>query len=223
MRKKKHGEQRLAACSKIALEFDREKGLIGAESFLNGKTVYLEIGCGKGDFVCGMAQRYPETAFIAVERVSDVMVTAMEKAMSAGIENIRFVIADAAALCDALGENSIDRLYLNFSDPWPKKGYAKRRLTHRKYLEKYKRILKDGTGVYLKTDNRQLFDFSLEEFQASGYRVEAVTGDLHNSEYAKDNIMTEYEKNFTEKGIPINRCEAYVNKAADQIDRMNNK
>ncbi len=209
MRKKKHGAERIEACSELLLGYDRENGTVDTSVFENPR-VHLEIGCGKGSFVCGMAEKHPDVTFIAVERVSDVMVLALEKADKAGLKNIRFIIANAADLCECLPEHSVERLYLNFSDPWPKKGYAKRRLTHRGFLEKYKRILKEDGAIFFKTDNRGLFDFSLEEFAECGFRLENVTYDLHNSEYAKDNVVTEYEKNFSEKGFAINRCEAYL-------------
>ncbi len=209
MRKKKHGAERIEACSELLLGYDRESGTVDTAVFDN-PHIHLEIGCGKGSFVCGMAEKYPDVTFIAVERVSDVMVLALEKADKAGLKNIRFIIANAADLCECLPEHSVERLYLNFSDPWPKKGYAKRRLTHRGFLEKYKRILTEDGAIFFKTDNRGLFDFSLEEFRECGFRLENVTYDLHNSEFAKDNVVTEYEKNFSEKGFTINRCEAYL-------------
>lgn len=209
MRKKKHGEERILACDDIILHID-EVDRFSKDEFLSFDDLRLEIGCGKGAFICESAKREPGVRFIAVEKISNVIVTALERAKSEELDNVRFVIGDAAGVCDALPEHSISRLYLNFSDPWPKKGYAKRRLTHRDLLSKYKRILKEDGAVFFKTDNRPLFDFSLEEFAASGFRLEAVTNDLHNSEYAKDNIMTEYEKNFSSMGVPINRLEAYL-------------
>ncbi len=218
MRKKKHGAERIEACSSLLLK----KGVVSAEnaeeffSCGGARPLWLEIGCGKGSFICGLAERYPDVNLIAMERVSDVAMLAMEKYAARLKEtgaqsHIRFLIGDAAGLRDVFAEGSVDRLYLNFSDPWPKAGHAKRRLTHRLFLEEYKSILKPGGAVFFKTDNRGLFDFSLEEFAACGFRLENLTYDLHASEYAADNIMTEYEKAFSEKGYPINRVEAWLN------------
>ncbi len=166
----------------------------------------LEIGCGKGAFSCGMAARYPERSFLAVERVTDVMIAALEKAMACSDErtdNLRFAIANAENLEAFLAPNTVSHMYLNFSDPWPKKGYAKRRLTHRRFLEMYFRLLKSGGVFHLKTDNTGLFAFTLEELEALSLTPDFVTYDLHNSPYAADNVMTKYETNFTAKGIPI--------------------
>ena len=208
MRKKKHAEERIEACSDILMKL--EDGKLSDEDYIKRERLHLEIGCGKGSFICETAKRNPLISYIAVEKIGNVAVTALERAKADGITNIRFVIGDASGICEALGEASVERLYLNFSDPWPKKGYAKRRLTHRGFLEKYKRILKSNGAIFFKTDNRPLFDFSLEEFKESGFRLEAVTNNLHASEYAKDNIMTEYEANFSSQGIQINRVEAYL-------------
>lgn len=211
MRKKKHGDERIRACSDILLVLDKEnKTLEGLEelNIASDRPLCLEIGCGKGAFITELAAQNPEVFYIAVERVPNVIIAALEKVRERQLKNVRFVIGNALDVCEALPEHSIDRLYLNFSDPWPKKGYAKRRLTHRGFLEVYKRILKEDGVICFKTDNRGLFDFSLEEFPAAGYILDAVTYDLHNSEYSAGNIMTEYEKNFSEKGVPINRCEA---------------
>lgn len=210
MRKKKHGAERLEACAALMLDYDKENNKLSADALPKDKRICLEIGCGKGAFIRGTAAKNPDTFYIAVERVSDVLVIAAEGAKADGIENVRFVNANASELCEAFEEHSIDRIYLNFSDPWPKKGYAKRRLTHRGFLEKYKRILKSDGSIFFKTDNLDLFDFSLEEFKECGFTLKNVTYDLHNSEFNTDNIMTEYEKNFSEKGFNINRCEAYI-------------
>lgn len=210
MRKKKHGAERIEACSDLLLQVATVSDSNTAEIFKNDNSrVWLEIGCGKGSFICGLAARNPDVKMIALERVSDVAMLAMEKCKQSGTSNVRFIIGDVAKLWDIFGDNSIDRIYLNFSDPWPKAGHAKRRLTHRSFLEQYKRILKPEGAIFFKTDNRPLFDFSLEEFEACGFRLDKLTYDLHNSEYADDNIMTEYEKNFSEKGFTINRVEAW--------------
>ena len=212
MRKKKHGAERIEACSelRIADAADMKNGF--TDIFPATAPVHMEIGCGKGNFACGMAAKYPEINFVAVERVSDVCCIALEKAKAASEErrsdNLRFLIGDAKTLAQNVLPHSLDCIYLNFSDPWPKKGHAKRRLTHRGFLEIYRGLLKDGGILKLKTDNVGLFDFSLEEFEALGMDIIWQTRDLHRSEKADENVMTEYEKNFSEKGFNI--CSAWV-------------
>ena len=207
MRKKKHGAQRLEACGEILLSKPNKPIDAPDEIFGRGGELRLEIGCGKGGFACGMAEKYPDANFIALERVDDVMVVAVEKAMRAkeqrSTDNLRFMIARAEELSEIFGKESVDVIYLNFSDPWPKKGHAKRRLTYRTFLASYFSILKAGGKLCFKTDNRGLFDFTLEELDALGVGCDYVTYDLHSSEYASDNVMTEYETNFSSQGIPI--------------------
>ena len=209
MRKKKNGERRIAACSDYLVT---EKIESYTELFGNEREIHVEIGCGKGNFVCGMAEKNPNVNFIAVEKVRDVCCIALEKAKAAAEnregENIRFYIGDANSLCEILPPHSVDCIYLNFSDPWPKKGHTKRRLTYRGFLDIYRKLLKENGILKLKTDNVGLFDFSLEEFEAAGLEMLMQTRDLHNSEYAEGNVMTEYERNFSEKGMAI--CSAHV-------------
>ena len=207
MRKKKHGAERIAACSDL-LFTDRAQ----IEAFLaeNGNGCELEIGCGKGDFAIESSKR-ASLPFIAMERVADVAVVAMEKAKEAECDNLHFIVGNAQELLPVLFKKSeIKTLYLNFSDPWPKKGYAKRRLTHRNFLNMYRSLIADDGKIVFKTDNVGLFDFSLEEFEAAGFRLEELTRDLHNSEYNEGNIQTEYERNFSAKGFPIHRVVAYL-------------
>ncbi len=203
MRKKKHGAERILACGALLIESREQLPLL---------PVHLEIGCGKGAFITQLAQRHPDRFYLAVEKYSDVALLAMEKAKELGIENVRFFIGDAARLPTLLQKGDVARLYLNFSDPWPKKGHAKRRLTHRNFLALYESLLADGAPIEFKTDNRPLFDFSLEEFSAQGYVLTELTYDLHNSEWNADNIRTEYENNFSQKGFSINRVVAYPKK-----------
>ncbi len=207
MRKKKNGAQRLAACSDLLVAQDNKPISSSADVFSRDGELHLEIGCGKGGFACGMAEKYPEVNFIALERVHDVMVLALEKAKARTekrkTDNLRFILTGAERLEEIFTPESLDTIYLNFSDPWHKKGYAKRRLTYRKFLVTYFRLLKKGGKLRFKTDNRPLFDFTLEELAACGLECDFVTYDLHSSEYARDNVMTEYETNFTEKGMPI--------------------
>ena len=203
MRRKKYGPERIAACAELLIN----KGDDVLAAFPNPAfPLCLEIGCGKGGFACGMAAANPELNFIALERVADVACLALEKAKACAEsrpDNLRFMIADARGLNELFPEHSIDRIYRNFSDPWPKKGYAKRRLTYADFLKEYRKILVPGGALIQKTDNENLFDFSLEQFEAEGLELEYVTRDLHNSEYAEGNVMTEYETNFSSQGMPI--------------------
>ena len=212
MRKKKHGAERIAACSELLIENIGilKDGFDGI--FPESRPVHMEIGCGKGNFASGMAAKHQDVNFVAVEKVSDVCCIALEKAKARTEErpndNLRFIIGDAKNLAENVKPHSLDCIYLNFSDPWPKSGHAKRRLTHRGFLEIYKNMLKPGGILKLKTDNVGLFDFSLEEFEAFGAEILWHTRDLHSTPENADNVMTEYEKNFSDKGTPI--CSAWV-------------
>ena len=208
MRKKKHGDERIQACAELLIE---DPSILKNDPTLpfadKDKKLCLEIGCGKGNFAVGTAAKDTDCNLIAMERVRDVCCLALEKAMACKEtrpDNLRFIIGDADNLDEWFPEHCLDVLYLNFSDPWPKAGHAKRRLTHKNYLTRYKRILKEGGLLIFKTDNVGLFDFSLEEFENFGLKIEWMTRDLHNSERAEGNVMTEYEKNFSEKGFTIN-------------------
>lgn len=205
MRKKKNGEARFAACSEYVIT-NRED----LEGYLDRLPCELEIGCGKGGFIIKMAELHPDTFFIAVELNTDALITALENAQKIGIPNLRFINVNANMLPELFRKGEVGKIYLNFSDPWPKARHAKRRLTHRTFLEKYRAMLPDDGQIVFKTDNRGLFDFSLEEFEAVGMRVTELTYDLHNSEYNRDNVMTEYEKNFSEKGFTINRAVVHM-------------
>ncbi len=211
-RKKKHGAERIAACAEILIEDTTALKNDPLSFFDTVRPLHLEIGCGKGNFACGMAAAHPEANFIAMERVADVACIALEKAKACADtrpDNLRFLIGNAENLTEWFPPHSIDCLYLNFSDPWHKARHAKRRLTHRDFLARYREVLKIGGVLRFKTDNVNLFDFSLEEFAAAGLRVTNVTRDLHNSPFAEGNVMTEYEKNFSEKGFPIHAATIY--------------
>ena len=203
MRTCSHLDERIKACENLSLEkFDN-----AARNFVGSSPLHIEIGCGKGRFITKTAELNPDIKYIAIEKVSNVMVLAMEKAVDAEISNLRFMRGNFQILSESFPDKSVDRIYLNFSDPWPKKGYAKRRLTHGGFLEIYKRILKDDGEICFKTDNRELFDFSLESFPENGFALSEVTFDLHNSDF-QGNIMTEYEEKFSQMGFPICRLVA---------------
>lgn len=206
MRKKKHGAERIEACAHLLITPNEELKADLQSAFTESKPIHLEIGCGKGNFAVGMAAQNHVANFIAMEKIADVACLALEKAEKAREtrpDNLRFIIGDAKNLVEYFPAHSVDCIYLNFSDPWPKAGHAKRRLTYHTFLEIYKTLLKEGGMLKLKTDNEGLFDFSLEEFEAFGLKFEFVTRDLHNSEMNEGNVMTEYEKNFSDKGQPI--------------------
>ena len=211
MRKKKHAEERLTACERYLFNTDAlcTEPLSDPAAVMSMPTapVYLEIGAGKGGFACAMAERHSDAAYFAMERVTDCVVLCAEKANSGDfgeLNNLKFVIDTADNLMRIFAPGTVDAIFLNFSDPWPKKGYAKRRLTHRKYLAMYMNLLKNGGTLRFKTDNVGLFNFSLEEIEAMGLTPSVVTRDLHASEWNEGNIMTEYERNFSEQGMKIN-------------------
>ncbi len=177
-----------------------------ADDFGRTAPLHVELGCGKGDFITGMAARHPEINFIGIEAQLDVLYAAAKKVHEAGLTNVRLLVFNIEGITNIFDESEVDRFYINFCDPWPKARHAKRRLTYRAFLERYRGLLKKGGEIHFKTDNRPLFDFSLEEFEAVGCRVEDISYDLH-SEDRPDNIRTEYEEKFSAKGFKINRCE----------------
>lgn len=218
MRRKKHLDERLAACGDMIIFMDREDRNFAVkddkymldlhELFGNDNPVVLEIGCGKGQFICELAKRDPDCNYIAVEKASNVIVDAAEKAISEGLTNVRFLRGGAEYLDCYIPQGSAKLIYLNFSCPFPKKSYAAHRLTHRNFLAIYEKLLADGGEIHQKTDNMQLFEFSIGEFSQSGWGLKNVSLDLHKSDF-EGNIVTEYEKRFSEQGFPIYRLEAY--------------
>lgn len=205
MRRKKHREERFENCSFLAIEnFDNIKNL--KDIFGNDNPIHLEIGCGKGRFITNLSKLNPEVNYIAIEKSIDVIIMAMEKIKAEGIENVRFFAGDVDNLRDKDFCGEVERIYINFCDPWKKSNQAKRRLTHKNYLSLYEKLLKKGGEVFFKTDNRKLFEFSLNSFADYNLKMRNITLDLHNSSF-EGNIMTEYEENFSSKGFPIYRCE----------------
>lgn len=207
MRKKKNCDVRMERCSDVWIRKPEQYKGKWSKFFGNDNPIHIEIGCGKGNFVVGMAKMYPDVNFIAIEKVEDVIVMAMEKAVEAELSNVLFMDMDAEKIEDIFEFGEIKRIYLNFSDPWKKNKQAKRRLTHKRFLDRYKAVLKQGDYIWFKTDNRALFDFSLNSFAQENYKLENISLDLHNSNF-EGNVMTEYEKRFSEAGMPIYRLEA---------------
>jgi len=207
VRKKKNCDARMERCSKIWIKNPQDYKGKWSELFGNENPIHIEIGCGKGNFVTGMARMYPDINFIAIEKVEDVIVMAMEKVSAAELDNVLFMDMDAEKIEEFFEYGEIKRIYLNFSDPWKKKKQAKRRLTHKNFLDKYKKVLKEGDYIFFKTDNKALFEFSLNSFTQENYKLSNITLDLHNSDF-EGNVMTEYEQRFSEMGMPIYRLEA---------------
>lgn len=174
--------------------------------FGNDHPIHIEIGMGKGQFITTLAKQNPDINYIGIEKYSSVLVRALEKidVMEKPLTNIRFVRMDAENICTMFAKGEADQIYLNFSDPWPKDRHAKRRLTSQQFLNRYDHILTAGGHIEFKTDNKDLFQFSLEQAEPAGWHLDASTWDLHNdAELNQGNVMTEYEQKFSALGNPI--------------------
>ncbi len=222
MRKKRHLGERLEAVSDylyISNSDDRNfntainnKDYIDfADWFGKEQPLYLEIGCGKGKFAAEFAKENPDVNLIAVEKDANVIVSACELAKEYGLTNLKFIKAGAEYLERHIKEKSIERIFLNFSCPFPKKKYASHRLTAENFLKIYRNILKQDGEIHQKTDNMQLFEFSIEQLSNGGFALKNVSLDLHNSNF-EGNIVTEYENRFVSMGLPIYRLEAFLKK-----------
>ncbi len=224
MRKKRNFDERMSACGELLLA-KGSNGILNmkeaAENYRNlidfskafGKEretfpVELEIGCGKGGFIMELAKRQDKVNYLALEKMSNVILTPMEEVKKAGIENIRFLNVRAECIPCYIPEGSLDTIYLNFSTPLPKLGYASQRLTHRNFLKVYAKLLKSGGKIVQKTDDRDFFEFSLEEYKACGFALREVSYDLHEGGNPEWNIVTEYEQKWVERGLPIHRAVA---------------
>ena len=205
MRKMKNLESRMEACA--AYRITKPETMLGKwrELKADAAALWVEVGCGKGKFTAETAAANPGVLLIAVERCREAMVVAMEKAKNMGLTNVFFIDMDVAKIEEIFAAFEIYRLFINFPDPWPRKKNAKRRLTHRGFLEKYCRVVKTGGEIHYKTDNAPLFEFSVEEFAACGLEVRNLTRNLHANGIV--GIMTGYEEKFHALGTPINRCE----------------
>ena len=175
-----------------------------AEVFKNDHPIHIEVGMGKGQFIIEMARRNPEVNYIGIEKYSSVLVRAVEKLEDFEQDNLRLIRMDAENIEEVFDKDEVDRIYLNFSDPWPKDRHAKRRLTSRQFFARYDQILKKEGHLEFKTDNQDLFTFSLEEVPEAGWKLDASTRDLHHDPVLNEgNVMTEYEEKFSSKGNPI--------------------
>ena len=177
------------------------------EIFGNDHPIHVEVGSGKGAFVSGMAKSNPEINYIGIDIQKSVLSYALDKVLATDVPNIKLLWVDGSDLTDYFEEGEIDRLYLNFSDPWPKKRHEKRRLTYQSFLATYQQILPENGEIHFKTDNRGLFEYSLVSFSQYGMKLKGVWLDLHASDF-EDNVLTEYEQKFANKGQVIYRVEA---------------
>lgn len=176
--------------------------------FGNTNPIFVELGTGKGNFITTLAEQNPDINYIGVELHEEVLISAVKKAADKGLNNIAFLWININQLETYFSEGEVNRFYLNFSDPWPKKRHSKRRLTYRDFMKSYLSLLNPEGQIELKTDNEGLFEFSLNEFTATGCLLQDISFDLHNSVFADGNVMTEYESKFVEKGMKIYRCVA---------------
>ena len=186
--------------------FTEPEGMAGTWSqiFGNNNPVHIEIGMGKGRFITTLASMNPDINYVGIEKYSSVLLRAVEKQDELCLPNLSFIRMDAENITSVFGKEEVDRIYLNFSDPWPKDRHAKRRLTSRQFFARYDEILKSNGRVEFKTDNRPLFDFSVEEVNEAGWKLSVCTYDLHNDEkLVEGNVMTEYEERFSSQGNPI--------------------
>lgn len=220
MHRKCHLDERLSACNKILTIADLSdknmkrsaevKEYLDFEKiFKNNNPVYLEIGCGKGKFVVETAKLNPDINFVAVEKISNVIIDACERVIGEGIENVYFLNCAAEVLAKYFKDHSVEKIYLNFSNPLPKEGYKKQRLTHTRFLNIYAQILKSGAQIVQKTDDKDFYLFSLENYKAAGFEIKEVCEDLKNHPVAGD-VETEHEKLFKSQGKPIFRIVAEV-------------
>lgn len=205
LRNVKGSRETIAANDRVIREDSPVRGLWARDIFQNTNPIHIEIGMGKGQFIMELARRNPDINYIGIEKYSSVLVRALEKMEEAPLANLRFLRMDAEHIEDLFAPDEVAQIYLNFSDPWPKDRHAKRRLTSREFLTRYGHIIKRDGKIIFKTDNRPLFDFSLEQAAEAGWFLVNHTFDLHHSEYVEGNIMTEYETRFVAKGNPICR------------------
>ncbi len=204
MRKKPNLDSRMERCHHMLI--DDPASLRGNWRSLkpDATEIRLEIGCGKGRFTAQTAQNHPDALYVAIERVPDAMVIAMERCLELGLTNVFFIDGDAEMLAQYFEPDEVDYVYINFCDPWPSLKHARRRLTHENFLNLYRHILRDGGEIHFKTDNIDLYEFSLFQFPKAGYTLSEVTRNLHENGIC--GVMTDYEEKFHNMGTKINRC-----------------
>ncbi|MFS1663309.1 tRNA (guanosine(46)-N7)-methyltransferase TrmB [Streptococcus sp. zg-JUN1979] len=207
VRRRKGAEDLLAKYPQLVISNPEKAKGLWRDIFGNDKPIHIEVGSGKGAFITGMAAQNPDVNYIGIDIQSSVLSYALDKVIASGVDNVRLLLVDGSSLSDYFEEGEIDLLYLNFSDPWPKKRHEKRRLTYKTFLETYETILPPNGEIHFKTDNRGLFEYSLASMSQYGMVLNRVWLDLHADDMA-DNVMTEYEAKFSAKGQPIYRLEA---------------
>ncbi len=203
-RKLKNIDERLEDFCDFTIENPQRLKGKWKEAFGNDHPIYLEIGCGKGQFVTSYAAKYPQWNFIAIEGHQSVVLRALEKAAEMEAVNIKFVLEYVKDIRDYFDRGELEGIFLNFSDPWPKDRHAKRRLTYEKRLLQYCDVIREGGAIQFKTDNEGLFDFTLDQIEIAGLKILEMSRDLHASEFAETNITTEYEDKFAATGKNIN-------------------
>ncbi|OYD08983.1 tRNA (guanosine(46)-N7)-methyltransferase TrmB [Paludifilum halophilum] len=202
LRRKPYAKEMVQKHPRVVLEPERVKGF-WKELFGNDRPIHVELGTGKGRFLSTVCRMHPRINWIGVERIEDVLLQACRKSDETDCDNLRFLWMDIQHLNEVFAEGEVEKILLHFSDPWPKKRHAKRRLTHHRFLNLYRKILTPSGTLQLKTDNESLFAFTLEELEHCGFRLLEFSRDFHRSPYARENVQTEYEEKFSERGLPI--------------------
>ena len=225
MRKRPNLAPRMDKCSALMNEDPELLRGKWIENYPGHQRLYLELGCGKGRFTVNTAKDMPDVLYVAMEKVPDAMIIAMERSMELGLDNVRFIDGDAAKLKEMFADGEAERIYINFCDPWPKSRDAKFRLTAPGFLRLYGDVLPVGGQIHFKTDNTPLFDWSVEQFKAEGWELSEYTKDLHAN--GPVGVMTDYEAKFYEQGLKINRLVATrtaetKNTAAGPVPRIHN-
>lgn len=223
MRKKRNFDERMQACERFLVAHgsggikNMQEAVANFRDCIDYKSVFgndhpveLEIGCGKGGFILSLAKKNPNVNYLALEKMSNVVLTPMEETARQGLENVRFLNIRAEVLPCFIKEHSLRAIYLNFSTPLPKLGYASQRLTHENFLKIYERLLVSGGKIIQKTDDKDFFLFSLGEYEKMGFTLEEVNYDLHQNGNPEDNIQTEYERKWVEMGKKIHRAVVIV-------------
>ena len=204
LRNIKGSREKISASPYVIHEETNKKG-IWREVFQNNHPIYIEIGMGKGQFITTLAETHPEINYVGIEKYSSVLIRAIEKQEERMLPNLYFIRMEAEYITDVFASGEVAGIYLNFSDPWPKDRHAKRRLTSKEFLARYEQILVPEGEVIFKTDNRELFDFSVEQVPEAGWQMISCTYDLHEHGNPEGNVMTEYETKFVAEGNPICR------------------
>ena len=201
------GADEVVANSSFCIQNPNEHKGHWSSVFENDNPIHIEIGMGKGRFLMDLAALNPDINYIGIERYTSVLLRAIQKMEEEELPNLKFIRMDAEDITKVFGKGEVDKIYLNFSDPWKKSKQAKRRLTHKNFLDRYKKVLNSGDYIWFKTDNLKLFEFSLNSFCDEGFKLRNITLDLHNSGF-EGNVVTEYEQRFMDLGQPIYRLEA---------------